>query len=61
MKIRNIVLAIIIVLINVMAWIAILNSATFDVTTEVIKLSITDLLLIIAVAPQPSLHKVESY
>lgn len=61
MKIRNIVLAIIIVLINVMAWIAILNSSTFDVTTEVIKLSITDLLLIIAVAPQPSLQKVESY
>lgn len=61
MKIRNIVLAIIIVLINVMAWVSILHTVTFDVTTEVIKLSITDLLLIIAVAPQPSLQKEESY
>ena len=60
MKIRNIVLAIIIVLIDAMALACIAHTAC-DVTTEVIKLSITNLLLIIAVTPQPSLQKVESY
>ena len=59
MKVRSIIAMLIVILINVMAWVAIMRNPMFDMS-EVIKLSITDLLLIIAVAPPESLQEEES-
>ena len=59
MKVRSIIAMLIVILINVMAWVAIMHNPMFDMS-EVIKLSITDLLLIIAVAPPESLQEEES-